>query len=73
MTAIFYKSYNNKSNNNEDKVCLLLRRWGLVDHVLDHVLDHMLDYMLRSYARSHDHKFYNYDIIVMPPEEPWVK
>ena len=39
MTEACYKSNNNKSDKNEDKVCLLLKRWGLVAHVLDHVLD----------------------------------
>ena len=52
MSTACYKNGNNndKCDNNKDKVCLLLRRWGLVDqilnHVLDHMLDHMLDYML---------------------------
>ena len=41
-----YKSGNDESDNNEDKVYLLLRRWGLVGHMLDHLLDHMLDYIL---------------------------
>ena len=48
MTASCYVSGNDddKSNNNKDKVCLFLKRWGLVDHVLDHVLDYMLNHML---------------------------
>ena len=52
MTAACYKSGNNddKSDNNEDKVYLLLKRWGLIGHVLnqmfDHALNHMLDHML---------------------------
>ena len=48
MMAACYKNGNdnNKANNNENKVCLLLRRWGLVGYILDHVLDHVLDYML---------------------------
>ena len=33
---------NDKFDNNEDKVCSLLKRWGWVGHVLDHVLDHMI-------------------------------
>ena len=43
-----YKSSNNdnKSDNNKDKICLLLRKWDLIDHMLDHMLDHVLDYML---------------------------
>ena len=46
MTTARYKSGNDhESDNNEDKVCLLLRRWGLVSHVLDHMLDHMLDHI----------------------------
>ena len=50
MTAACYKNGddNDKFNNNEDKVCLLLRRWGLVGHILDHVLDHVLDHMIIS-------------------------
>ena len=48
MMIACYKSDNNdyKSDNNEDKVCLLLTRWGLVGHVFDYMLDHMLDHML---------------------------
>ena len=50
MTAACYKNgndedksnHNDWSNTNEDKVCLLLRRWGWVGHVLDHVLDEMI-------------------------------
>ena len=34
MTAC-YKSGNddNKSDNNEDKICLLLKRWGLMSYI----------------------------------------
>ena len=48
LTAACYENSNNddKSNNNKDKVCLLIKRWGLVDHILDHMLNHMLDQML---------------------------
>ena len=43
MMVAFYKSGDdNKSDNNKDKVFLLLRKWGLVCHVLDHVLDHII-------------------------------
>ena len=44
MTTTCYEIGNDddKSDNNEDKVCLLLIRWGWVGHVLDHVLDHMI-------------------------------
>ena len=43
-----YKSGNDndKSNNNEDKVCLLLKRWSLMGYMLDDMLNHMLDYVL---------------------------
>ena len=45
MKTTSYDSGNDddKSDNNEDKVCLFLKKWGLVGHVLDHMLDHMLD------------------------------
>ena len=33
---------NNEFDNNEDKVCLLLREWGWVGHLLDHVLNQMI-------------------------------
>ena len=48
MTRVCYKSGNNdnESDNNEDKIGLLQKRWGLVDDILDHVLDHMLDHMI---------------------------
>ena len=58
MTAACYKSGNDndKSDNNEDKICSLLKRWGLIghllNHMLDHVLDHMLDHML-NYMLDH--------------------
>ena len=39
MTAACYESGNDKSDNNENKVYLLLRRWGLVGQMLDHMLD----------------------------------
>ena len=50
MTANCFKSSNDynesdnrdKSDNNEDKICSLLRRWVWVGHILDHVLDHMI-------------------------------
>ena len=45
MTVACYKNGNDKYNNNEDKVCSLLRRGGLVDQILDHVLDYLLDHM----------------------------
>ena len=38
--------FTDKSDNNKNKVCLLLKRLNVVDHVLDHMLDHILDYML---------------------------
>ena len=34
--------HNDKSDNNEDKVCLLLRRWVWLGHVLDQMLNHMI-------------------------------
>ena len=48
MTAVYHKSSNDndESNNNEDKVYLLPRRWGLVGHILDQMLDHVLDHMI---------------------------
>ena len=46
MITACYKSGNDKSDNNENKVGLLLRRWGLVGHMLDHILDYLLDYIL---------------------------
>ena len=48
MTAAYYKSGNDndKFDNNKDKVCLLLKRWGLVSHILDYMLDYMLDHVL---------------------------
>ena len=46
MMAVCYKSFNDKSNNNKDNICLLLRRWGLVGYMLDYMLDQILDYML---------------------------
>ena len=44
MITACYKSGDNddKSDNNEDKNCLLLRRLGLASHILDHMLDHMI-------------------------------
>ena len=44
MTAAYHKNGNDndESYNNEDKLCLLLKRWGLIVHVLDYVLDHMI-------------------------------
>ena len=62
MTKACYKNSNNNNefDNSENKVCLLLKRWVMVDHVLDHVLDHMLDHMLRLHAKSHDHKICNH-------------
>ena len=44
--AAHYKSGNDKSNNNENKVYLLLKRWDLIGHVLNHMLDHVLDHIL---------------------------
>ena len=46
MTATCYKNINDKSDNNKDKVYLLLRRWVLVGHMLDHILDHMLEQII---------------------------
>ena len=45
MTLAHYKSGGNddKSDNNKDKIYLLLKRWGLIGHVLDHVLDYVLN------------------------------
>ena len=43
MMAACYKNGNDdKSDNNEDKVYFLLKRWGLMSHILDHLLDHMI-------------------------------
>ena len=41
MTAARYESGNdkNKSDNNKDKVCSLLKRWDWMGHVLDYILD----------------------------------
>ena len=33
---------NDKSDNNENKICLLLKRWVWVGHILDHVLDQII-------------------------------
>ena len=41
MTAAYYKGGNDKSDNNKDKVCLLLKIM-LVGHILDHVLDQII-------------------------------
>ena len=48
MTAAYYKCGNNneKPDNNEGKVYLLLRRWVLVGYILDCMLDQMLDQVL---------------------------
>ena len=48
IMATYYKSGkdDNKSDNNKDKVCLLLRRWRLVGHMSGHILDHRLNHML---------------------------
>ena len=48
MTAACYKSGNNndESDNNKVKVCPLLKRWGLGNHVLHHMLNHVLNHML---------------------------
>ena len=48
MMAASYKSGDDNDNcdNNKDKICFLLKRWGLVNHVLDHMLDHILDHMI---------------------------
>ena len=50
MTAAYYKSgnddnkydNNDESDNNEDKVCSLLKRWGWVGHVLNYILYHII-------------------------------
>ena len=50
MTVAYYKSgnkddksdNNDEFDNNEDKVCLFLRRWGWMGYMLDHVLDYMI-------------------------------
>ena len=48
IMAVCYQSGNNddKSDNNKDKIYLLLKRWILVGHVLDHILDHILEHVL---------------------------
>ena len=33
---------NDKFDNNGDKVCLLLRKWGWLGHMLDYVLNHII-------------------------------
>ena len=40
MMAACYESNNdnNKSDNKEDKVCLLLGRWNLVGRILDYMI-----------------------------------
>ena len=50
MTAARYKSSNNDNgcDNNKDKVCLLLKRSGLVSHILDHMRDYVLNHLLDS-------------------------
>ena len=58
MTAPYYKSGNDdKSDNNKDKVCLLLKRWGLIGHMLDHVLDHVFDHMIIRLMTTALHKW----------------
>ena len=44
MTVACYENGNDndESDNNENKVYLLLRRWDLISHILDHMLDHMI-------------------------------
>ena len=41
IMAASYKRSNDddKSDNHEDKIGLLLKRWDLVSHVLDYMLD----------------------------------
>ena len=63
MTVTCYKSGNDKSDNNENKVCLLLKRWGLVSHILNYMLDQILDHMLASHAKSHDNRSCDHGII----------
>ena len=52
MMAACYKSGNDKSNNNEDKVYLLLRGWDLVCHMLDYMLDQMLDHIIIDFITT---------------------
>ena len=42
MTAARYKSGNNKSDNNKDKVLFASKKIISVGHMLDHVLDHII-------------------------------
>ena len=53
IMAAYYKSGNNKnkSNNNKDKIYLLLIRWVGASYN-------------RLHARSHNHKFCNYSITI---------
>ena len=66
MMAACYKSGNNddESDNNEDKVCLLLKIWNLVGQVFDHALDYMLNHILGSYVRSYNHRSHDHSIII---------
>ena len=58
MTTTCYKNGDDddKSDNNKDKVYLLLKRWDLIDHVLDHILDHMFNYMIIGLVTTALHK-----------------
>ena len=42
MTAACYKSRDDESDNNKDKVLLASKKMMLVGHVLDHVLNHII-------------------------------
>ena len=64
MTAARYESSNDKFDNNKDKIYLLLRRWGLVSHMLNYIVDKMLDHILGSHAKSHNYRFCDHSIII---------
>ena len=65
MMAACYKSGNDKSDNNKNKVYLFLIRKGLVSYMLDLLLDYMLDYMFGLHARSYNHRSHDHGVIIV--------
>ena len=58
MTVACYEDGNNeKSNNNEDMVCLLLKTEVGRSYIKSHNRSHA-----KSYIRSHNHKSYNHSV-----------